>query len=298
MTATNPSGFPRLEGGKNLDGGCKSSVPGRPLVSIITVVLNGKDRLKRTVESVLSQSYDHIEYIVIDGGSDDGSVDVLRSLGSTIDYWVSELDKGIAAAFNKGIALARGEIIGLLNAGDLYERNAAAAVVDAYLASPRTDVFCGSIRLKEAGAPPLECNSSPSRLEKETSVYHPTTFVKRTSYERYGPFDEGYNYAMDYELLLRFRRSGASFYVLKTVLAEMELDGISATHWRLGLNEVRRARAAYFSPASVAYHHSKAVLLNIMARGLKKLGMLNVYRAYWRFQNLRTGHREKAQQAG
>ncbi len=292
MAVLTPSGPQRIEGGRYLRGKKKSSRKGCPLVSIVTVVLNGRQELEGTVASVLNQTYDNIEYLVVDGGSIDGSVDLLQTLGDSIDHWISAPDSGIAAAFNKGIALARGEIVGLLNAGDLYERGAVAAVADAYLASPGVDVFCGSIRLKESEAPPIECLSSPSRLENETSVYHPAVFVKRASYERYGLFDERYRFAMDYELLLRFRRSGATFHVLKIVLADMKLDGASTTHWFLGLREVQKARAGYFSPANVAYYHVKAVLLNILARALKKLGMGNIYRANWRIKNLRTANRE------
>lgn len=281
------------EGGTRTRGMMRFSAPGRPLVTVVTVVLNRVTDLERTVASVRNQSYDNVEYIVIDGGSVDGTVELLSKLGASIDYWVSEQDNGIAAAFNKGIALARGELIGLLNAGDVYETGAVKKVVDAFVSSPSMDVICGGIRLTEGNSPAILCFSEPARLDKETSVYHPTVFVRRSAYERHGPFDESYRFAMDYELLLRFKRRGSAFAALPEVLAEMKLGGVSVQHWRQGLEEVRRARKLYFSSADVAARHLSALLLNLGARGLKRLWMGGLYRAYWKIRSMRATFEER-----
>ena len=111
---------------------------GYPLVSVVTVVRNGVASFRRTAESVWSQTYPAVEYIVVDGGSTDGTRELIESLGDHIDLWISEPDDGISDAFNKGIALARGEVVGLINSDDWYEPDAVAAAVTALKRSELT----------------------------------------------------------------------------------------------------------------------------------------------------------------
>lgn len=112
------------EGGLRTKGYFKKSYKDKPLVSIITVVLNGEKYLEETILSVLNQTYDNVEYIIIDGGSTDGTLDIIKKYEHAIDYWVSERDRGIYDTMNKGITVASGEWIELLNAGDFYESGA------------------------------------------------------------------------------------------------------------------------------------------------------------------------------
>ena len=102
------------------EGKYKQALPERPLISVITVVFNGKDTLGKTIESVLRQSYDNVEYIVIDGGSTDGTLEIIKKFEDAIDYYISEPSLGIYYAINKGIELATGELIGLLDRGSWY----------------------------------------------------------------------------------------------------------------------------------------------------------------------------------
>src|SRR5688572_26851104 len=95
----------------------------QPLVSIITIVFNGEKHLQQTIESVLGQTYSNIEYIIVDGGSKDNSVSIIEKYSTQLAYWISEPDKGISDAFNKGISKANGEMIGLINADDWYEKD-------------------------------------------------------------------------------------------------------------------------------------------------------------------------------
>ena len=106
------------EGGLRTKGYFKKSYEDKPLISIITVVYNGDKYLEETVQSVLSQTYDNVEYIIIDGASTDGTIDIIRKYEDQIDYWVSERDKGMYDAMNKGIDAASGELINFMNAGD------------------------------------------------------------------------------------------------------------------------------------------------------------------------------------
>src|SRR5258705_5340519 len=100
-----------------------------PLVSIITIVYNGEKYIEDSIRSVINQSYKNIEYIIIDGGSSDNTVSIIKKYEKQIAFWISEKDKGISDAFNKGIAKATGEIIGILNSDDWYERDTVAKAV-------------------------------------------------------------------------------------------------------------------------------------------------------------------------
>ncbi len=198
----------------------------RPLVSVITPVLNAANSLAQTVCSVLGQSYPNIEYIVIDGASTDGTLDILRSFDHGIDLWLSEPDAGISDAFNKGVALATGDIIGILNADDWYEPEAVAIIVDAF-SSGEVDLVCGALQYWQNGRRGLIFYSDHGNLHLESTVNHPTVFVKRPIYLQHGLFSMQYRYAMDYDLLLRFFLRGVRFLVLPDVLANMRLGGAS-----------------------------------------------------------------------
>jgi glycosyltransferase involved in cell wall biosynthesis len=107
-------------GGLRTQGDFKKLYDDKPLITIITIVYNGEKYLEETIQSVINQTYDNVEYIIIDGGSTDGTVDIIRKYEHAIDYWVSEKDHGIYDAMNKGIFLATGEWINFMNAGDLF----------------------------------------------------------------------------------------------------------------------------------------------------------------------------------
>lgn len=110
-------------GGLRTKGYFKASYPGKPLISIITVIFNGEQYLEETIQSILNQTYDNVEYIVIDGGSTDGTLDIIKKYDNQIDYWVSEKDSGIYDAMNKGIRMSTGKWLNFLNGGDRYYSN-------------------------------------------------------------------------------------------------------------------------------------------------------------------------------
>ncbi len=219
-----------------------AKIPGQPLVSIITVVLNGESTLRQTMDSVLQQSYGTIEYIVIDGGSSDGTVALIREYEAHLAFWKSEADKGISDALNKGIQQARGEIIGLLNAGDWYEPDAVKTVVDAFLADQERGVVCGSMQFWKGNRREYLCRSVPELLEHDMSVTHPTCFVRADVYEQVGPYADEYMLAMDYHMLLRIHKHGYKIISLDSILTNMRHDGLSEQNWMAALGETHRAR--------------------------------------------------------
>lgn len=122
----------KLEGGLRKSGYFKKNTPGQPLVSIITAVYNGADYIEETIQSVISQTYRNIEYIIIDGGSNDGTLDIIKKYESAIDYWISEKDSCLYDALYKGFSLANGTFLSYINAGDYYHKTAIDVSMDIF----------------------------------------------------------------------------------------------------------------------------------------------------------------------
>lgn len=215
------------DGGRRMNGVRKFSEGNKPLVTIITVVYNGENFLEMTIRSIAGQTYDNIEYIIIDGGSTDGTIDIIKRYSDFIDYWKSEPDKGIADAFNKGIALSNGEIIGIINSDDWYESDTVESIVNQLRSYPA--IYSGHMNLYDyKGEKLLRLHKSrPDRLSQTMRVAHPSTFVHRFVYDKVGVFSSDYKSAMDYDFFLRARAYPFEIIILDKVLSNMRLGGIS-----------------------------------------------------------------------
>lgn len=190
-----------------------------PLVSVITVVRNGESVLEPTIQSVLNQTYSNIEYIIIDGASTDRTIDIIRNYSDKIAYWLSEPDKGIADAWNKGIAVATGAIIGILNAGDCYDVTCVQEVVN-HLASDRPVISYGKTILVDEFGNKLHVvdgKFNPKKLYKGIGFLHPSCFATKRVYEQVGIFRTSYRLAMDCDWLLRSYRQGVPLIKLNNV---------------------------------------------------------------------------------
>ncbi|HTR28127.1 MAG TPA: glycosyltransferase family 2 protein [Puia sp.] len=213
-----------------------------PLVSIITIVFNGERHLEQAIRSVIGQSYPNIQYILVDGGSTDGSVSIIRQYKDRVAYWISEKDKGISDAFNKGLARCDGEIVGILNADDWYEPDAVALAVQQLAGA---DVAFGDIRLWRDEKQDSVVKGNLRRLDYEMTLNHPTVFVRKRCYDRYGGFDLHYRCAMDYDLLLRLKVNNCRFVYVPAILANMRWGGMSDEQWRLGCRETLEIKNNY-----------------------------------------------------
>ncbi|MBJ6724079.1 glycosyltransferase family 2 protein [Geomesophilobacter sediminis] len=208
--------------------------------SVVTVCRNSAETVRQTVESVLAEIRAQDEYLVIDGGSTDGTLDILRSFGSGIDQLISEPDGGIADAFNKGIRLAKGEIIALVNSDDRLLPGAFRRVAEFYEAHPKVDVVHGDVLLHEAGCvkrlKPSGCWWYPWRL---VLFNHPATFVRRSVYEAHGLFDPTLSIAMDVDIFLRWSRAGVAIAYLAEPLVAMHAGGVSGRCATEGFRQAR-----------------------------------------------------------
>ena len=175
-------------------------------VSIITVCLNMAETIEETIRSVLSQDHDDVEYIVIDGGSTDGTLDIIDRYKDQIDIFVTEPDKGLYDAMNKGLRKATGDVVGILNADDIFITNSGISNMLNHMSDDVDLVWGDVVYVDDQGSVVRRWRSSPY---DKRSFYrgwmppHPTMFVRRSLYERYGYLQSDMKIAADYELSLR-----------------------------------------------------------------------------------------------
>lgn len=211
-------------------------------ISVLTIVRNGMPFVEQTINSVIGQTYQNLEYIVIDGGSTDGTVDVIRSHESGITRWLSEKDEGIADAFNKGLSLATGDYLLYLSSDDA-------------LAGPDVLAIMAE-KVAENGSPPLiygDCDVldrttgqvryrthiefSPGGLGRGQMLPHPSMLAHRSYFDKYGAFDTRFAVAMDYEWLLRGGLKERIVHV-PVLVTNVRDGGVSAQNRRIAVNEI------------------------------------------------------------
>ena len=198
----------------------------KPKISVITITFNSAATLEETILSVTSQDYPDLEYVIIDGGSTDGTLDIIRKYQDKIQIVVSEPDRGISDAFNKGIAQATGEIVGIINSDDILLPAALQKVADLY--DPKVDVYSGHILFWDVDTDetfPSYPDVAFDTLRLQYNVAHPARFIRKDAYERYGLYREDLRYMMDIELLCRFYKQGASFLLVDSTLAKFRIGG-------------------------------------------------------------------------
>lgn len=201
-------------------------------VSIITVVYNGVKTIEDCIKSVAGQTYSNIEHIIIDGGSTDGTLDIITKYKDKIAYIICEPDNGIYDAMNKGLRLATGDIIGILNSDDMYADNSVLACVASVFANSSVDICYGDlvyvdkVDLNKVVRYWRSCDYKDGLFKKGWVPAHPTFFVRRTVHEKYGNFDLNYSLAADFELMMRFldKYKAKSVYTPK-VLVKMRVGG-------------------------------------------------------------------------
>jgi glycosyltransferase involved in cell wall biosynthesis len=246
-------------------------------ISIVTVCFNSAKTIGDTLRSVREQTYKNIEHIIIDGGSNDNTLEIVSAEGPHVAKLVSEKDNGIYDAMNKGIALASGEIIGFINADDYYASADAIAMVATMFNNPDVDACYGDLCYVQQ-----EDTSTVVRYWKSSEFCsgsfasgwcppHPTFFVRREVYQRFGGFDLSYKIAADVELMMRFlevRRIRAKY--IPVVLVNMRMGGTTNKNIRnvvMQNKEILRALKSHGLSSSIL----KLIGTKIFSRGLQYL---------------------------
>ena len=229
----------KLEGGSRIRGGHKHSLPGKPLISVVTVVLNGAQTIRDTIESVLGQGYGNIEFIVIDGGSRDGTVDILREYDHAIDYWLSEKDRGIYDAMNKGISLCSGEYVGMLNSDDVFSGKDVVQDIADRLVSTNADAVFSCLDIVDREDPRKILRKyrvaklSAALLRIGVMPPHPTFYCRRSCYAQGGMYKTDYRIAADFEMLVRlFMKQKILWEFIDKVTVIMRSGGVSSSGFK------------------------------------------------------------------
>lgn len=240
-----------------------------PLVSIITISFNSEESIEQTIKSVLHQSYSNIEYIIVDGLSTDKTMDIVTSYSDVfkkkgfVFKYISELDNGISDAFNKGINLANGKLVGIINSDDWFEPDAVEIIVQNL--DNNYNIYCGSLDLYDSNLNYLKMRKSRTYLlPLGMYVMHPTVFVERGIYAN-NMFDTNLKVAMDYDVLLKFRKRGFKIKNIDKVISNMRLGGISWDIDRMRYEEKivmkRNLNTALYMLASLKLYVERTVLL-------------------------------------
>jgi glycosyltransferase involved in cell wall biosynthesis len=195
-------------------------------LTVITVVYNAKETIEQTILSVVTQAAEGIEYLIIDGASNDGTVEIIHRLSHHIDHWVSEPDHGIYEAMNKGVAMARGEWIMFLNADDYFESARSVrwlldATDDAF------DIVAGRTLIKSTNQERLFCPSPRFGLMLQLPFMHPSAIVRRRAFDKCGYFDTRYRLAADCDFILRMFERGHKYRYISEVVSVMRVGGAS-----------------------------------------------------------------------
>ncbi len=233
-----------FKGGLRKKGIYKTSLPGKPLITVVTVVLNNKRYIEDAISSVLGQTYDNVEYIVIDGGSTDGTLDVIKKYGEKIDYWISSKDKGIYDAMNKGTELARGDWIHLLNSDDYYFSSDVLEKAVGHLDNSGDNFYYFTL-IHQFPSQKKKTYKYPFnflgylRLYYSAYLPHPTLFVMKKQYEEIGPYDLNFKIAADHDMILRLCKKYRPCFV-DIPLSVMRIRGYSSKDLPKTFEDFRR----------------------------------------------------------
>lgn len=268
----------------------------RPQISVITVVLDGRRHVAETMASVLAQTGVDFEYWVIDGGSTDGTMEIVRQHASRLAGWISEPDRGIADAFNKGLARARGEYVMFLNADDaLAHPRALADLLGTAQACGWPTVLYGDCDLFNPDSGDFlyraVINYDRERFLARETLPHPGMLMHRRYFEEYGGFNTTFRVAMDYELFLRgVPKTGATR--VPGVVTRVRAGGMSARNRKLVIDETMRALRlhGHISALGEAQARAAYALRGAARRALEGAGLYRAFDAARRRRRGDQGH--------
>ena len=219
------------EGGLRTKGVLKYSSANEPLISIITAVYNGEKHLEDTIQSILNQTYKNMEYIIIDGGSTDRTLEIIKKYDDKIDYWVSEKDQGISDAFNKGVKLAQGIYINFQGDGDGFVANDSLEKVFQDINSDKDIFVSAKIKRIDILGDEIFVSKQSKLFDKRSLLFrmsmpHQGLFTHISYFKKYGLFDATNIFSMDYEHLLRSYKEFPRVILRDVIVAQWRADGL------------------------------------------------------------------------
>ena len=273
----------RIEGGKRFRGHVPKGTVVNPLVSVITVVYNGAEHLEEAIRAVAAQTYPNIEHIIIDGGSTDGTIDILHRNDDVVGYWQSEKDRGLYDAMNKGVALVtdRESYVLFANADDtLYSADSISSVMSL---SRGEDLVYGKMIFSDgkiSGVLGREVQFTD--LARQT-LCHPATFVRRRVFDQIGPFDTSFVIAADYDHIVRAFAAKVSTRFVDVIVSRMRMGGLSDERFMLSCRERKQVVRRHFPVvprlAGVWQVNLYDIPRNVVRRFLDRAGLLGYWRA-------------------
>jgi glycosyltransferase involved in cell wall biosynthesis len=260
----------------------KISLPGQPLITIITVVFNGQDTLNQAIESILSQTYSNIDFFIIDGGSHDDTINIIKSKEAQISLWLSEKDNGIFYAMNKAIDLIEDEdsYVLFINADDYLADTQVIERVASQINNH--DFIYGKVMLKsnelEVPVGELQTRNSLST----GMIQHQATFTRKSIFTKFGYFDTGYKIVSDYEFAVRVFSSNSKTLFINQVVSVMRMGGVSST--LSTFKEKKKVLNEYYTGGVLFKSILKINLVeiprNFLSVILNKAGVLKYWRAF------------------
>ncbi len=253
-------------------------------ISVITISYNSVKTIEKTFQSVLMQTYRPLEYVLVDGGSKDGTIALIKQfipqfVAANIEVnFKSEPDKGISDAFNKGIERSTGDIIGIINSDDQLAENALDYIIDTF--TTQIDVVCGDCLWVDEEHNLSYIRKSKLELDKlknDMVLMHPTCFVRKKAYEKFGKFDINLKCVMDKDLMARFYRKKAQFAYVPKVISIMSAGGISDINPGLVFKEGIEVAIRNDVPVWIAVIHSKYKTIH-----LKLSSCIKRNKTWWR----------------
>jgi glycosyltransferase involved in cell wall biosynthesis len=235
-----------------------------PLISIVTPSFNQADYLERTIRSVLLQGYPYLEYFVYDGGSTDGSVELIKKYDPWIDYWVSEKDNGQSDAINRGWSRASGDIIAWINSDDQYTPGTFQAVVKTFMNNPYAGLVYGDAQIIDDQGNNLGIRKSSSDADKKILLFgqkiiQPTSFIRADIAKRVGPLDASLYAKFDYDFFIRVTRVAPSVYLPRkqaiiTLHSDRKSNQSLEKNWHELFSVLKRHNKFWFISPLMAYY--------------------------------------------
>ncbi|MBU3607776.1 glycosyltransferase family 2 protein [Polynucleobacter nymphae] len=227
----------------------KNKITTNYFCTVVTIVKNNREGIERTLKSIVSQSFTNFEYIVIDGGSSDGTVEIIRNYNKNINLIISEPDNGIYYAMNKAINLSRGKYIIFINSGDWLESDILEHV-HSISTQEKSDVYYGLVRLWDQDSNIIGVNGATIMNIKKEMISHSSCFISKDVYN-YINYDIKYKSAADYDLIFRILNNQYKFFYIEKIISNFVLGGISST--KLGFLETNSILFKYKSYGLIKY---------------------------------------------